>query len=153
MVSEARPRRAERLAALGFRVVDPTSTDLAAELLELTGGIGVDVAVECAGSAAALSDCIASARPGGVVVQVGLHAGPVELSVRAVTRKELRLVGSWCYPVAGFARVARLIASGKLRAERIVSAPIPLDDLVHSGLEALLDPASPDIKILVDSLG
>lgn len=153
VVSEARSRRAERLAALGFPVIDPTRTDLAAELLELTGGLGVDVAVECAGSAAALSDCIASVRPGGVVVQVGLHAGPVELSARALTRKELRLVGSWCYPVAGFARVARLIASGKLEVERIAGAPIPLDDLVHRGLEALLDPSSDEIKILVDSLG
>lgn len=153
VISETRPRRGARLAALGFRVVDPRRTDLAAELAELTGGVGVDAAVECAGSAAALADCVASARPGGVVVQVGLHAGPVEVDARVVTQKELRLVGSWCYPVGGFARVVRLLSSGTLAADRIAGALIPLDDVVHRGLEALLDPASDEIKILVGSLG
>lgn len=62
-------------------------------------------------------------------------------------------MGSWCYPVSGFARVVRLISAGKLGAERIAGTPIPLDVLVRRGLEAFLSPANPDIKILVDSLG
>jgi (R,R)-butanediol dehydrogenase/meso-butanediol dehydrogenase/diacetyl reductase len=45
--------------------------------------------------------------------------------------------------------VITLIASGRLPAERIVTAEVPLADAVEEGFDKLLDPASDHIKILV----
>ena len=46
---------------------------------ELTGGLGVDAAIECSGSAAALDACIQATRSLGTVAQTGLHVRPAPI--------------------------------------------------------------------------
>ncbi len=79
----------------------------------LTGGLGVDVGVECSGSTPGLAACITSARPRGTVVQTGLHTKPATLDAMALSEQRHQLVGSWCYLITDWPRIIRLIASGK----------------------------------------
>jgi threonine dehydrogenase-like Zn-dependent dehydrogenase len=55
--------------ALNFTEVDPDE-----EIMDRTAGIGVDAAIEAIGSQMAFDSCIRVTRPGGVIVNLGIHS-------------------------------------------------------------------------------
>ena len=150
-LSEPNAERAARAAALGLDgVFDPRSGDLAAELRERTGGVGVDVAIECSGNAAALRACLKATRARGTIAEVGLQVGDVPIDAMDLTARELALVGVYAYALDGFPEVAARIASGGFPVEQVVTATIPLENAVRDGFERLVDPAAAEIKVLVE---
>jgi (R,R)-butanediol dehydrogenase/meso-butanediol dehydrogenase/diacetyl reductase len=146
----ARRRQAERLGVT--KALDPTKTDVAAELLERTGGLGVDVSIESAGSQSALDACVAATRPAGTVAQIALHVGPRTVVPETWTWKDLTICGTWSFKFYDAPRILAQIAAGKLPVERIVTSRISLEELVPRGIDALADPAGEDVKILVSPL-
>lgn len=149
-LSEPNQHRRRRAANLGATaILDPGEVDVAAELRSETGGLGVDVAIECAGTEAALSACLAAVRPRGTVAQVGLHMAPAAIDALSLAQRELKLVGTWGYSVHDWPRIIAQVASGALPIERVVTDQIALDGIVD-GFEALVNPASDQLKILVD---
>ncbi|HEY4281092.1 MAG TPA: zinc-binding dehydrogenase [Conexibacter sp.] len=151
-LSEPNPVRAERAAALeaADEILDPRAVDVAAELRARTGGIGVDVAIECGGNARALDDCVRATRKAGTVVQTGLHVGPAEVTPMTWSEHDLTIVGTWCYPVYDWPRIIALVASGRFPVERVVTSKIALEETVERGFEALVDPSGSELKILVE---
>jgi (R,R)-butanediol dehydrogenase/meso-butanediol dehydrogenase/diacetyl reductase len=148
-LSEPNPRRRKRAATLGLTgVLDPTTTDVIAELHEQFPD-GIDAAIECAGHQRALEACIDAVRPGATVVQTALHSKPVQIDPTRLTLRDVSLKGVNCFPVTSWPRVIRLIASGRLPAERVVTATIGLAGAIEDGFQALLDPEGDHIKILV----
>ena len=97
----------------------------------------------------ALDACLAAVRRGGTVIQTALHLQPVQVDADALVMRDLTLRGVYCYPVTSWPRVIRMIASGRLPVERIVTGRIELDDLVEGGFEALLDEEAAQVKVLV----
>ena len=149
-LSEPNERRIVRAQALGATaILDPARDDVAGELRDRTGGIGADVAIECAGNERALSTCLEAVRARGTVAQVGLHVRPAAFEPMRLAERELSLVGTWCYPVHEWPRITAQVASGAFPVERVVTDRIGLDDTVTRGFDALADPASDHLKILV----
>lgn len=142
-----RRRRGETLGAAA--ILDPTSTDVPAEVRERTDGLGADVSLECAGNERALNACLAATRPRGTVAQVGLHVKDASFDPMRLAERELSLVGTWCYPVHEWPRVTAQVASGAFPVEKVVSARIPLAETVTGGFDVLTDPAGDQVKILV----
>ena len=68
-------RRALALEYGAHHAIDPFAIDAALEIKELTGGAGVDVAIEISGHYAALDTAIRAARFGGTVCQAGAISG------------------------------------------------------------------------------
>ena len=152
--SEPNPKRRARAEALGATaILDPRASDVVAELRERTAGIGVDVAVECAGNEQALNACVGAVRKRGTVVQTGLHVGAASVKPMTWAERDLTLVGTWCYHVYDFPRVIAQIASGSLPVDRVVTGATSLDDVVDEGFEALVDPEGDQIKMLVRTDG
>jgi (R,R)-butanediol dehydrogenase/meso-butanediol dehydrogenase/diacetyl reductase len=150
VVMEPNPNRAEFARGLGLGpVIDPLGEDVGQAIGELTDGIGVDAAVECAGNANALNTCIAVTRSRGTVVQTGLHTGPAEIVPMDVSLKDLTIVGTWCYPISDWPRMIRLVASGRFPVEQVVTSQIDVDDVVPRGFEPLTDPRGSELKVLV----
>jgi (R,R)-butanediol dehydrogenase / meso-butanediol dehydrogenase / diacetyl reductase len=149
-LSEPNRIRASSGAHLGAtKIFDPAQTSLAEELKERTHGIGVDVAIECAGNARALEDCVNSTRRHGTVVQTGLHVGPAEVHPMVWSLNDLTIVGTWCYRVYDWQRIGALIQSGAFPVERVITAQIAMDATVPDGFDVLIDPEGSAIKILV----
>jgi (R,R)-butanediol dehydrogenase/meso-butanediol dehydrogenase/diacetyl reductase len=63
--------------------------------------------------------------------------------------REISLVGTWCYPVVDWPRLIALVAAGRYPVERVVTAQIPVADVVRRGFDALSDPAGNQVKVLV----
>ncbi len=133
---------------IGF-VVDPTTGALESLVAELTGGDGVDLAVECSGSTPGLSSCVTQTRKRASIVQTGLHTKPATLDAMALSEKDLTLFGSWCWNMTDWPRIIRLIATGQYPVAKAVTAQIPLGDVVSRGFDALIDPQGDQLKVLV----
>jgi threonine dehydrogenase-like Zn-dependent dehydrogenase len=110
---------ADRLAlatAMGAdRVVDVLHTTAAerdAIVRDLTGGAGVDVAIEAAGSARAVEEALDLVRDGGRYVIAGHYtdAGPSSVNVhQQINRKHLEIRGCWGSEVSHFVRALRIL--------------------------------------------
>jgi (R,R)-butanediol dehydrogenase/meso-butanediol dehydrogenase/diacetyl reductase len=148
-VTEPNAERRARAERLGLgEVLDPASTDVAAELRERTGGLGVDVAIECAGFGPAFNTCVEAVRRQGTVVQVGLHVRRCEVDPMLWSLNDLTIVGSWCYGVNDFPRVAAQIASGRLPVERVVTGKLTVEE-AESGFRRLTADNPEDMKLLI----
>jgi (R,R)-butanediol dehydrogenase / meso-butanediol dehydrogenase / diacetyl reductase len=155
IVSEPDPVRRQRAASLGVGLGEVVTADPAAGpvtdlVSELTGGIGADLAVECAGHESALSLCLDAVRPAGTVVQTALHIRPAAIRAEILALKDLSLIGTWCYPVQDFPRIVGLVASGRLPAERVISSVVPLESAVSGGFEPLITRGSGEVKVLIE---
>ncbi|ASY65893.1 L-idonate 5-dehydrogenase (plasmid) [Sinorhizobium sojae CCBAU 05684] len=89
-----------------------------------------DVAFECSAAEPALRSTIATVRPRGLIVQVGV-TGDIALPLNALVGKELRLVGSQRFD-AEFARAVDLIATRHIDVRPIISHAFPLDEAVRA---------------------
>jgi len=68
------PQRQELARRYGAdEIVDFSKRDPVAAILDLTGGQGVDSAIEALGSEQTLMNCIKATRPGGTISNVGYH--------------------------------------------------------------------------------
>ncbi len=89
-----------------------------------------DVVIEASGSGAALASALTVARPGAVVVQVGI-GGDMTLPVNVLTAKEIQLRGSFRFD-AEFAWAVGFIASGAIDVSPLLTEVLPLDDAVRA---------------------
>ncbi|HZR24761.1 MAG TPA: zinc-binding dehydrogenase [Vicinamibacterales bacterium] len=110
---------ADRLAlaaAMGASVIvdiQRTSVaDRAQQIAELTDGLGVDVAIEAAGSARAVEEAVTLIRDGGCYVIAGHYtdAGPSTINVHQhINKKHLEIRGCWGSEVGHFVRAIRVL--------------------------------------------
>jgi (R,R)-butanediol dehydrogenase/meso-butanediol dehydrogenase/diacetyl reductase len=149
-VSEPNAARRARAEALGVAtVIDPTSTDVPGFLHEETGGLGVDVAIECSGQSAGFATAIRSLRRRGTLAQTGLFVGQASVEPMLWSLNDLTIVGTWCYWVYDFERIAAQIATGQLPVENIITNTVGLDE-APAAFAALASGAAAEIKVLVD---
>jgi len=149
-VSEPNPARRARADALGVAVVlDPMSVDVPELLHEQTDGLGVDVAVECSGHPAGFTSAIRSLRRRGTLAQTGLFVGEASVEPMLWALNDLTIVGTWCYWVYDFDRIAAQIGAGSLPVERVVTSRVTLDD-APDAFARLASGTADEIKVLID---
>ncbi|HET6684671.1 MAG TPA: alcohol dehydrogenase catalytic domain-containing protein [Gaiella sp.] len=149
-VSEPNAARRARAEALGVAtVLDPTAVDLPAFLRDETGGLGVDVAIECSGHPNGFSSAIASLRRRGTLAQTGLFVGEATVEPMLWALNDLTIVGTWCYWVYDFDRIAAQIAAGDLPVERVVTSEVDLDG-APDAFARLASGTADEIKVLID---
>jgi NADPH:quinone reductase-like Zn-dependent oxidoreductase len=92
-----------------------TTPEWDAEVLKLTGGVGVDHVVEVGGSGT-LGRSLKSVRPSGHVYVIGVLSGPGEgIDVRAVLTKSLYVCGVYVGSEAMFARMNAAFAANGVK--------------------------------------
>ena len=110
---------ADRLAlarAMGAdEIIDVQQTTVeqrAAQVRELTAGLGVDVAIEAAGSARAVEEALTLIRDGGRYVIAGHYTDAGSSAINAhqhINRKHLEIRGCWGSEVGHFVRALRVL--------------------------------------------
>jgi len=151
-VVERSPARKAIAADLGAdAVLDPGTGDCALHLRDLTGGVGPDVVLECAGGPGTWVYAASLVRRGGRVVVIGLNSSPAPVNVTAtIVAPEIEVIGSLAHVYDEDYRGAmRLLGAGRVDAERIVSHRVPLADVVAGGFDRLEHHKAETLKILV----
>ena len=130
IVTESLPWRMERAKELGAEaVIDPRRDDCVEYIKALTGGIGVDRAVDCSGAIKAHRICIEATRRKGQVGFVGecLEETPLKISPDMI-RKGLALHGSWHYNLSRFPEIMKVIQHSPLISD-LISHIFPLSKI------------------------
>ncbi len=122
--------------------VDAFAGDPVVAVRELTGGRGVDHAVEVVGRSSTIEQAYAMARRGGTVTVVGAGAADDRVSIPAMNlMAEAKRVEGCVYgrtdPARDIPRVVALARAGALDLERLVTRRIALDD-INDAIQAML---------------
>lgn len=144
--SEARRKTAEEFGA--HVTADPTGQDLSGVVAEHTEGLGVDVAVICIGVPALVNEAIRLTRKGGNVnIFAGLaKEGWAEIEANLIHYNELNVTGTSNSTRADYEVALRLIESGRVETDRMVTHRFPL----RAAIEAIDKSASGEgIKVAV----
>ncbi|MDR5858605.1 zinc-dependent alcohol dehydrogenase family protein [Halomonas eurihalina] len=118
-----------RLAvARQFGATDTIAVDPVETVLEMTGGEGVDVAMEAVGIPETFDVCQRILRPGGRLANMGVHGHSVEFHLEDLWIKNVTirtgLVNTNTIPV-----LMRFLESGGIDAEGLVTHRFALDDI------------------------
>jgi L-iditol 2-dehydrogenase len=129
IVSQPSPARRAIASDLGAHiVVDPTAEDLPTVVSEATGGLGVDSIIICIGLPKLVNDALKLARQGGRInIFAGLSGqGWAEIEANLIHYKELEVTGSADTHRADYQVALRLIESGRVKVEPLVTHRFPL---------------------------
>jgi len=117
---------------LNFTEVDPDD-----EILDLTEGIGVDASIEAIGSQMALDSCIRATRPGGTVVNLGIHSdgtkidilnNPLDIKIKALSIRSVLCPGG----KERMKRLLRLIEMGRVDPTKLTTHRFGFCDLENA---------------------
>jgi 2-desacetyl-2-hydroxyethyl bacteriochlorophyllide A dehydrogenase len=147
VVAEINKFRLGLLGGLGLRTLGP-GRDPVAFVEEWTEGVGVDVAFEVTGQAAAARVVTDVVRVWGTVSIVAIHAEPVPVNLYQMFARELTMHGSRLYRREAWEEAIRLAADGAVPVKPLVSRRIPLEALTE-GMQAALGGADV-MKVLVE---
>ena len=119
---ETSPERMKLAEEFGAdAVINAAQDDPVEALKELTRGVGVDLALDCTGAAAARRAAVRCVKTWGTACYVG-EGGDVTLDVSPdLLRRQVTLIGSWTFSAMGMQECAEFIASKRIPLERIFS--------------------------------
>lgn len=107
------------------------ATDVVAQVIALTDGYGVDVAVEAVGVPSSFAMCLDLVRPGGHVANVGVHGTSVELDLQKLWIQNIT-ISMGLVNTTTLAMLLKLVAQGKLPAAHLVTHWFGLDDILSA---------------------
>ncbi|MGJ0383902.1 zinc-dependent alcohol dehydrogenase family protein [Paenarthrobacter nicotinovorans] len=124
--------RLARAADFGAtHTVNPGNPQWASEVLALTDGAGVDVAMEAVGLPETFEMALRLVRPGGSVANIGVHGKPVELPLQDLWIRNINismgLVNTNTTPM-----LLRLVAQHKLPADKFATHHFPFDGFMDA---------------------
>jgi L-iditol 2-dehydrogenase len=122
--------RAELARDLGAEaVLDPAGGSALERIRELTGGTGVDKALDCTGAAPARRLCIEATRRKGHVAFVG-EGGDVTIhGSDDMIRKGLTLHGVWHYNLAEAPAAMKVVRESASQIDRLITHTFPLEGI------------------------
>ena len=126
------PGRLEAAREFGADVtVNGTTEDPIAKIMELTGGLGADVAIEAVGVPDTFELCTRLVRPGGHVANVGVHGKPATLHLEDLWIRNVTittgLVDTYSTPT-----LLNLVAAHQIESARFVTHRFGLGDFLKA---------------------
>jgi L-iditol 2-dehydrogenase len=104
-----------------------SGAELISEVMRLTNGTGVDIAVEAVGIDPTVRSAVECTRKGGTVSLVGNVTAEVTLLLQKVVTRQLRLQGC-CASAGEYPDAIELVASGAIQVDPLITAIAPLED-------------------------
>ncbi len=131
-------------AKFGIAVtIDPDREDVVRRILEATGGVGVDVAFETAGSPAATEEAVRVLRPGGTLVLLGYWKHD-QVSLPGITAMRKGLTIRFVRRMKNtFARAIDLVRHGSVDLSALISHEFPMEDIARAFARA--EARAPDV--------
>jgi len=133
IVSECISERRKLAKARGADfVIDPMRTDHPVnEIKEITSGQGADVVIEAVGSPQTTEQAIQMAKKGGMINIFGVADTKAFSQIKPfdIYFRELTVIGTYAVTLDTFNRAAKLLASGRLDIDYLLTEEFPLCEL------------------------
>lgn len=128
---ESHPYRAALAAELGAdHVLNPTDPEILPQIRSLTGGRGVDKAIEFAGALAAQRLCLDATRRRGSVAFVAECQDDFNIRISPdLIRKGLTMLGSWHYSLKDAPKLMRVIGESGAQLDRLITHSFSLNQI------------------------
>jgi isopropanol dehydrogenase (NADP+) len=133
---ESRPERQELARRFGAdAIVDFTHGDPVEQIMDLTGGQGVDAAIEAFGFPQTFEACVRVTKPGGRVSNIGYHGenpSPLQLPLDAMGQgMNDKAIHTGLCPGGSerMNRLFRLMQSGRIDPTPLTTHRFPFDDI------------------------
>ncbi|PVU82604.1 theronine dehydrogenase [Cellulomonas sp. WB94] len=156
VVIDVLPARLAKALSIGAdAVIDSSTEDVAARLIELHGGVplragdlrrGTDLFIDAAGVPAVIQTVLKIAKKGARLSIPAVHKKPVEVDFGAILSTELSIHMAMGYPTEIFEVTADIVAAWEKYAQ-IISDRIPFDS-VQDALTLAMTPGAAD-KVVV----
>ena len=129
------------------KTVNTKNENLADIINELTGGKGVDGAVECAGAKESISDSLKVLRRGGTVCWLSLNEDIVSISYIDIVCKAVNIKGIFRYKNS-YPPIINMFSDGMINFDKWVSHRFPLDE-IDKAFETANNPDIDKMKITI----
>jgi (R,R)-butanediol dehydrogenase / meso-butanediol dehydrogenase / diacetyl reductase len=139
------PLRRSVAAGLGVRAV--TGDDLGAAVAEAAGFRPIDLVFEATGAPRLVQAALEIVRPAGTAILIALYEERAEFDPTIVVQKELTVRGSAIYTPEEFHEAIELLASGRAKAQPLITHRWTLEHL-DAAFEAQLEKESA-IKVMI----
>lgn len=143
---ESRLEMGRRLGA--DEIVNARNVDPVKRIMELTGGKGVDMAIEASGALEAPQQCASVIKRGGKMLVVAFYPGPVTLDMSAIVRGDVTIYTSRGEGGNNVKRAVSLARRGRLRCEELVTHSFPLEE-IGEALRVMRERVGDPMKIVV----
>ena len=111
--------------------VNSGDADWTEQVLALTDGLGVDVAIEAVGIPQTFTMATQIVRPGGNVANIGVHGKPVELALNELWIKNID-ISMGLVNTNTLGMLLKLVAGHKLPAEKFVTHEFSFDQMLEA---------------------
>ncbi len=123
------PNRVEQARSLGATDgVLSSDPDWREQVMALTDGLGVDVAIEAVGIPATFQMCLDLVRPAGRVANVGVHGKPVNLPIQDLWISNI-LIAMGLVNTNTTGTLLKMVAQGRLQVDEFVSHTFRLAEI------------------------
>jgi alcohol dehydrogenase len=151
VVLDVADARLEHAKAFGADIViNNGRSNAVTEIMELTHGLGVDVAIEAVGIPETFELCAEIVRPGGHVANVGVHGHPATLHLERLWIKDVTIT-TGLVDTSTTPRLLDLIANGRLDPTPFATHRFELAD-TEQAYETFADAASTNaLKVVLSA--
>ena len=144
--------REDRLAVgrqLGVDITINVREENALErVMELTGGIGADLVVECTGQSQAAAEALLMARKNGRISYNGIYHDPVTLELDKIVQWNLKITGPKAEGMLNLSRAIPLMSDGRINLKPLITHTFSLDD-INEALDTFTQRKGNAIKVIV----
>ena len=120
--------RLEKAQEFGATDVIEAGADTTADVLALTDGLGVDVAIEAVGYPETLLTAASLVRPGGTIANIGVHGTPVTLPMQDMWIQNVTLTMGLVDTVS-IPTLLKMVSSGRIPAEKMGTHTFTFDQM------------------------
>jgi alcohol dehydrogenase len=111
--------------------INSLKEDPVARVMALTGGVGVDTAVEAVGIPASFEVCEAIVAPGGTIANIGVHGQKVELHLERLWSQNITIT-TRLVDTATTHILLKAVESGKVDPGTLITHRFSLDDILKA---------------------
>jgi L-iditol 2-dehydrogenase len=144
-----RPSRLEVGRRFGAdHIINAREHDPVAAIQELTGGAGVDLAIECSGAIETPQQCAQVTKRGGKILVVAFYPQPVSLDLSAIVRGDITIYTTRGEGGNNVKRAVSLAAQGRMRGAELVTHEFPLEAIAEA-FRVMRERVGDPIKIFI----
>ncbi len=128
IVVDSNKFRLEKAIEFGATDTVEVGPNTVTDVMAMTDGLGVDVAIEAVGFPETLRTAAALVRPGGTIANVGVHGAPVELPMEQMWIQNVKLTMG-LVDTESIPTLLKMVSSGRIPAEKMGTHRFTFDQI------------------------